>query len=64
MPPYKPPKSGNLPLRGKVILRSIYVRCRQSNPGESHESKAKCARIAWAGVRRAGFTKPSYRKGA
>ena len=56
MPPYRPPKSGTLPARGKHILRVVYVKCREANPGESHAAKAKCARVAWSAVRKAGYT--------
>lgn len=63
MPPYKPPKSGTLPKRGKKILRKVYAGCREKNPGENPERKAKCAKISWSAVRKAGFRKKSYAKG-
>lgn len=63
MPPYKVPKSGRLPKKGKHILKKVYVSCRTQNPGESHKSKSKCAKIAWSAVRKAGYKRKSYAKG-
>jgi hypothetical protein len=55
MPPYKPPKSGTLPKRGKQILKKVYSKFRKAGYG-----KTSSARIAWAAVRRAGYKKKSY----
>jgi hypothetical protein len=57
MPPYKPPKSGTLPKRGKRILRKVYVQSREGGYG-----KTKSAKIAWNAVRKAGYKKRSYAK--
>ena len=62
MPPYKPPRSGTLPAKGKRILKKVYVGCRKKNRGEEPAKKSKCARIAWSKVRKAGFRKKSYAK--
>ena len=55
MPPFKPPKSGDLGKRGKHILGRVYIACRNKNPSDSQEDKAMCARIAWGAVHKAGY---------
>jgi hypothetical protein len=57
MPPYRPPKSGNLPPRGKRILREVYTASRHKYPGEIAANKARSARIAWSAVEKAGYHK-------
>jgi hypothetical protein len=55
MPPYKPPKSGDAPAWVKQMLKSVYTHCREQYPGEIRSHKARCARIAWGAVKKAGY---------
>lgn len=52
---YTPPKSGDLGKEGKDVLSKVYSACRRANPGEIQARKAKCAKIAWGAVKRAGY---------
>jgi len=47
-----PPSGNEIDEHQKHILKVVYGTCREDNPGESHEAKAKCARIAWAAAKR------------
>jgi hypothetical protein len=49
---YQQPPAGNHPESEQHVLRMVYGKCRQQNPGEDPENKAKCARIAWSAVNR------------
>ncbi len=51
-PGSEPPESGGLPDKGKKILAKVYSSCRQDNP---EYSKGKCSKIAWGGVKNAGY---------
>lgn len=52
---YEQPPAGKLPESGQKILRAVYGKCRAEKfPGESRESKSRCARIAWGAVKRSG----------
>ena len=57
MPPYVPPKSGDLPEHGKAILAATYTACRKEHPEDS--GKELCAKIAWAAVRKDGYHQDS-----
>jgi hypothetical protein len=52
MPPYRPPASGNLPQKGKQILRKVYIKNRKAG-----HNKGYSARIAWTAVHKAGYRK-------
>lgn len=54
---YIPPKSGKAPKKVKKILKVVYEKCREENPGEIKARKRKCARKAWGAVKRAGYKK-------
>jgi hypothetical protein len=54
---YIPPKSGDAPKGVKQILKTVYERCREENPGEIKSRKRKCARISWGAVKKAGYKK-------
>ncbi len=54
---YEPPKSGKLPNKGKRVLASVYSKSRKNGMDKERSSK-----IAWAAVRKAGFTQKSYAK--
>ena len=46
-----PPPGKDLSEHEKHILRITYGECRANeHPGEGHEAKATCARIAWGAV--------------
>jgi hypothetical protein len=47
-----PPPSHGMTEHAKHVLRIVYGECRSQNPGEDPETKAKCARIAWAMAKR------------
>jgi hypothetical protein len=48
-----PPPGEGLSEHEKRILRITYGECRENEyPGESHEAKEHCARIAWGAVRK------------
>lgn len=49
-----PPPSGNLPARGKRILKNVYEDLRIRHP---EYTKERCAREAWTVVDRSGFVK-------
>ena len=52
MPPFIPPPSGNLPLKGKAILRKVYVKNRKAGNGKTYS-----ASVAWTAVKKAGYRK-------
>lgn len=49
---YEPPEAGNLPQSGRHILSAAYSSCRKNNPDYPKE---RCASIAWAAVKNAGY---------
>jgi len=57
MPPYIPPKSGDLPSHGKAILNAAYTACRKEHPEDA--GKELCAKIAWAAVKKDGYHQDS-----
>jgi hypothetical protein len=54
---YKPPAAGDAPPRVKRILKKVYNKCREYNPGESEVAKSKCAATSWFAVEQAGYKK-------
>jgi len=52
---FEPPEAGDAPKAVMDILRKVYQSCREDNPGEVPEHKEKCAKIAWAAVKDAGW---------
>ena len=49
---YESPHPGNLNPHAAHILKVVYGTCREQNPGEDPENKAKCARIAWSAAKK------------
>jgi len=48
-----PPPGHEITAHQEHILRITYGECRKHEyPGESHENKERCARIAWAAAKR------------
>jgi len=54
---WTPPDAGDAPAELKRILAEVYSKCRDSNPEENEQTKAKCAASAWAAVEGAGYHK-------
>ena len=52
MPPFKTPKSGTLPKRGKKVLALVYRKERTAGMG-----KKRAAKIAWGAVKKSRFKK-------
>lgn len=42
----------------KAVLKKVYTSCRTKQfPGETHEAKMRCSKIAWSAVKDAGYKK-------
>jgi len=48
-----PPHGTEIDAHQRHVLKVVYGTCREQNPGESQEAKAKCARVAWSAAKRA-----------